>query len=320
MSVWLFILLAVVVLLLFSGGYVLVIACGKRKGVDWLDEQAMLKSNNAHLYPYIAASKRWLKDQNAQDVYTTAADGVKLHALWIPVENSKGTVLMAHGYRSTMLLDFHLGFELFHQLGMNILVPEQRTHGESGGRFITFGVKESKDMQRWIDFHNEKLSAVPMVLYGMSMGASTMLYLADRILPDNVKGIIADCGFTSPKEIISRVYKGALHLPAEPSVSIAGALARIFAGFGFSQCDTRKSLRNSRLPVLMIHGQADSFVPCEMSEQGYQACTSKKKLLLVPNAEHGVSFLADGFRYTAAVIDFLKEIIPGFQPPEKESE
>ena len=320
MSVWLFILLAVAVLLLFSGGYVLLIACGKRSGVDWLDEKAMQKSNNAHLYPYIAASKRWLNDRNAHDVYTTAADGVKLHALWIPVDNSKGTVLMAHGYRSTMLLDFHLGFELFHQLGMNILVPEQRTHGESGGRFITFGVKESRDMQRWIAFHNAQLANAPMILYGMSMGASTMLYLADRVLPDNVKGIIADCGFTSPKEIISRVYRRALRLPAEPSVSIASVFAKIFAGFGFSKCDTRKSLRNSRLPVLMIHGQADSFVPCEMSEQGYQVCTSKKQLLIVPDAEHGMSFLADGFRYTAAVIDFMKETIPGFQPPEKESE
>ena len=116
-------------------------------------------------------------------------------------------------------------------------------------------------------------------------------------------------------DIISLVYKRALRLPAEPSVSIASVLAKIFAGFGFSECDTRRSLRNSRLPVLMIHGQADSFVPCEMSEQGYQVCTSKKQLLIVPDAEHGVSFLADGFRYTAAVIDFMKETIPGFQSP-----
>ena len=315
MSVLLFIIFAVCLLILVSGGYVFAIACGKRKDVDWLDEQAVSKTSNAEFYPYIAASDRWLKSHGAQDVYTQAMDGVRLHGLWIPAENSRGTVLLAHGYRSTMLLDFHLAFELFHRIGMNILVPEQRTHGQSGGRFITFGVKESGDMQQWIHYCNRVLTAQPMVLCGISMGASTMLYLADRKLPDNVKGIIADCGFTSPQEIISSVFKTVLHLPAAPSVWVAGLLARVFAGVSFTQCDSRKSLQNSRLPVLLIHGEADSFVPCEMSVQAYEACTGKKQLLTFPDAEHGQSFLADGYRYTAAVIDFLKEIIPGFDTP-----
>ena len=148
------------------------------------------------------------------------------------------------------------------------------------------------------------------------MGASTMLYLADKKLPDNVRGIIADCGFTSPEEIISSVYRSVLHLPAGPSVWIAGLLAKVFAGFSLSECDTRKSLKNSNIPVLLIHGEEDSFVPCRMSKEGYEACPGEKKLLLVPKAEHGLSFLTDGLRYTAAVIDFLKENISGFSLPE----
>lgn len=313
MSVLLLILLSVGILILFSGAYVFIIACAKRKDIDWLDETAVSKTPNAVYYPHMVATDRWLKNKHAQDVYTRAGDGVQLHALWIPVENSRGTVLMAHGYRSTMLLDCHLGLELFHRLGLNILVPEQRTHGQSGGRFITFGVKESKDMQQWIRYHNRKLSVCPVVLYGVSMGASTMLYLADRKLPDNVKGIIADCGFTSPADIISSVYRSVLHLPAAPSVWAANLFAKLIAGFGFWECDTRKSLKNSRLPVLMIHGQDDGFVPCEMTLQGYEACTGEKQLLIVPEAEHGLSFLVDGLRYTSMVIDFLKENIPGFE-------
>lgn len=320
MSLLLFILIAVIILLLFSGGYVFFTACAKRDDIDWLDEQAVSKTANAQYYPYMVTSDGWLKDHHAQDVYTTAQDGVPLHALWIPAKNSRGTVLMAHGYRSTMLLDFHLGFELFHRLGLNILVPEQRTHGKSGGKFITFGIKESRDMCQWIRYHNRHLSLKPMVLYGISMGASTMLYLADKKLPDNVRGIIADCGFTSPAEIISSVYRSVLHLPAKPAVFVADLFARLLGNFSLWDCDTRKTLRGSRLPVLMIHGQADGFVPCEMSVQGYTACTAPKQLLLVPEAEHGLSFLVDGYRYTAMVIDFLKEYIPGFQVPEKESE
>lgn len=316
MTVLLFVVFAVFCLLLVSGCYVFVVACAKRKNVDWLDEQAVSQTPNAQYYPYIVASDRWLKDHGAQDVYTCAMDGVRLHGLWIPVENSRGTVLMAHGYRSTMLLDFHLAFELFHQLGLNILVPEQRTHGQSGGKFITFGVKESRDMQQWIRYSNRNLSLQPMILYGISMGASTMLYLADRKLPENVKGIIADCGFTSPKEIIASVYRSVLRLPAGLSVWVAGLLAKVIAGFGFRECDTRKSLRNSRLPILLIHGEADSFVPCDMSVQAHEACRNSKHLLLVPEAEHGLSFLADAFHYTEAVIDFLKENISGFRIPE----
>lgn len=312
MSLLLFILAAIMLLVFVSGAYVFFIACAKRKDVDWLNEEAVSKTPNAQYYACMVASDKWLKSHNAEDVYTNAADGVQLHALWIPAKNSKATVLLAHGYRSTMLLDFHLAFELFHRLGLNILVPEQRTHGESGGKFITFGVKESQDMARWINFHNGELSQDPMVLYGISMGASTMLYLADRKLPENVKGIIADCGFTSPAEIISSVFRKVLHLPAAPSVWVAGIFAKVFAGFSLWEKDTRKSLANARIPVLMIHGEADGFVPCWMTRQGYDACTGRKELLMVPEAEHGLSYVVDGYRYTARVIDFLKENIPDF--------
>ena len=316
MFLLLFILLAIVLLILVSGAYVFVIGCAKRADVDWLDEKAVSKTPNAQFYEYMVASDKWLKDHNARDVFTKADDGVTLHGLWITAPNSKGTVLMAHGYRSTMLLDFHLGFELFHRLGFDILVPEQRTHGKSGGRFITFGVKESRDMQQWIRYHNRQLSLKPVILYGISMGASTMLYLADRKLPANVKGIIADCGFTSPAAILSSVYQNVIRLPAFPTILAAGLFTKLIAGFGLWERDTRRSLANSRLPVLMIHGEADGFVPCSMTREGYAACTSPKKLLIVPEAEHGFSFLMDGYQYTSMVIDFLKENIPGFQLPD----
>lgn len=315
MGFLLFVLIAVFVLILASGGYVFFAACRKRN-TNWLDEAAVSKTNNAQYYPFMVATDQWLRDHNAQSVCTFAADGVQLCGLWIPAKDSHGTVLMAHGYRSTMLLDFHLPFKLFHRLGMDILVPYQRTHGKSGGNYITFGAKESVDMQRWIRYHNDHLSRKPMILYGISMGASTMLYLADRILPDNVEGIIADCGFTSPKEIIENVYRRVLRLPPLGSVHVAGFFARIFAGIRFSENDTRKSLANARLPVLLIHGSDDSFVPCDMSLQAYEMCTSKKKLLIVEGAEHGLSLLTDGFAYTTHVIDFIKDCFPGFSISE----
>ena len=152
-----------------------------------------------------------------------------------------------------------------------------------------------------------------MILSGLSMGASTMLYLADEKLPNNVKGIIADCGFTSPKAIISSVFRAVTHLPVFPSLWAADLFARVFAGFRLSEKDTQRSLKDSKLPVLMVHGVADGFVPCEMTQKGYDACTGKKQLLLVEGADHGVSFLVDKERYTQMVTDFLKENLEGIQ-------
>ncbi len=217
---------------------------------------------------------------------------------------------MAHGYRSTMLIDCHLGFELFHRLGFNILAPEQRSHGQSQGSFITFGVKESQDMVQWLRYYTSELGKQPVILFGISMGASTMLYLADRYLPGQVRGIIADCGFTSPAEIIGSVFRRVVHLPPWVSLWVTGLYTRIFAGFGLWEKDSRKCLAKSRYPVLLIHGEGDDFVPCEMTRQAYDACTAPKKLLLVPKASHGFSFVVDGQGYTAAVMDFLKEILP----------
>lgn len=315
MGFLLFILLVFVVLTLVSGGYIFFVAC-RKKDMDWLDEKAVARTPNAQYYPFMVATDQWLREHAAQDVYTTAADGVRLHGYWVPVKHSRGTVLMAHGYRSTLLLDFHLPIQLFHRLGFNILVPEQRTHGQSGGKYITFGVKESRDMHQWIRYHNDRLSSQPMILYGISMGASTMLYLSDRVLPGNVKGIIADCGFTTPREIMDCVYRRVLGIPPLLSIWAVGLFTRLFAGFSLDSCDTRHALMNTRLPVLLIHGDADSFVPCRMTREAYAACSGQKDLLIVEGAEHGLSYLTDGIRYAAHVIDFLKENIPGFSIPK----
>lgn len=309
MSPLLFVLICLIILTLVSGCYVFIVGCHDKKDIDWLDEKQAAKTPWGKYYPVIVSSHEFLRENHAEDVYITSCDGLQLHGLWIPAENAKGTVLMAHGYRSTMLVDCHLGFELFHRLGWNILVPEQRTHGESGGRYITFGVKESRDMENWIHFHNDRFGAIPMLLFGISMGASTMLYLTDRVLPQNVKGIIADCGFTSPAEILKSVYRNVIHLPPAPSIWAAGLYTRLFAGFSLWERDTRKILKNSRYPVLLIHGKKDGFVPCEMTVQAYNACNGPKELLLVENAEHGLSFLTDGYRYTAAVMDFIKKYV-----------
>lgn len=304
-----FVLFGILTILFVSGSYLFVLACVRKKEFSWLDEKELNKTPIGKYYSYIAQSHKWLTEHQATDVYINSKDNLRLHALWVPTDNPRGTVLFAHGYRSTALLDFSAAFAFFHQRGLNLLIPDQRAHGKSEGRYITFGIKESEDMRGWLKYHNQMFDTVPVLLFGISMGASTMMYLADQDLPDNVRCIVADCGYTSPKDIISEVFRRVIHLPAIPSIWIGDILARIFAGVSFYEKDTRRALASSRLPILMVHGKEDGFVPYEMSEEGYAACTSEKELILVSGADHGLSFLIEPEQYTDALERFLEKYL-----------
>lgn len=306
-----YILLAVLLLLLASGGYTFWAACVRKKELPWLEEEKLQKTSYGKYSKYIRHSVNYLKEHNAQEVSITSFDGLKLSGTWLETENARGTIILAHGYRSCKLVEFSMVLDFYQGYGLNILLPDQRSHGNSEGKIITFGVKECRDMKRWIGWVNRKQAGLPIMLSGLSMGASTMLFLADEILPANVKGIIADCGFTSPWEIISSVFRNVTHLPAGPSLWVAEMFARVFGGFSLRQKNTREVLKNSKLPVLMVHGMEDGFVPCEMTQQGYDACTGEKELFLVEGADHGLSFLKDSQRYKEKVLAFLDKCLGG---------
>ncbi|MBO5318097.1 MAG: alpha/beta hydrolase [Oscillospiraceae bacterium] len=305
MTVILFLLGAVALLVLVSGVYVFFAACVRRKDLPWLVEAQIKKTPYGLYYDGMRAADQWLREHKAEDVFVMSDDALRLHGLWIPAKDPVGTVLLTHGYRSTMLLDFCCAFEYYHDRNMNILVPDQRCHGKSEGVYITFGVKESNDMVCWLEYIRQRVSDQPVFLHGLSMGATTVLYLADRALPCDVRGIIADCGFTSAWDILSSVYRNVTHLPPWISLWITDLAARLFAGFSLKEKDTRKSLAASRLPVLLIHGEDDTFVPCDMTKQAYAACSGEKNLLLVEGADHGVSFLKDQRAYVAKLSEFI---------------
>jgi len=302
----LYVCVSSILLLLAAGGYVFYAACVRRQEHPWQDIEALKKTPYAKYVKYIAFGNQWLKDHHAQDVYMKSRDGLMLHAYWIPAENPKGTVILAHGYRSNAAVDFAMAYPCYRERGMNLLIPSQRAHGKSEGRYITFGVKESDDMLLWLEYHNRHFGSVPVIMSGLSMGASTMLFLADRQFPGNVKGIIADCGFTSPKDIIAKVIRSTIHLPAAPLLMLAEPFARLFAKLSLYEKDTRKTLANSKYPVMIVHGLADDYVPSYMTQQAFDACGGEKYLLLVEGAGHGTSFVRDRERYVSMIDQFLE--------------
>ena len=288
------------------GSYTFFAACRQTKRRNWLDPEELKGTDGEKLYPYISHAHNWFSTHEVEDIYVQSRDGLQLYARWIPAENPRGTILLVHGYQSTPYIDFSLVLEVYHNLGMNILIPDQRCHGKSEGKYITFGVKEWRDMTCWVDYHNKHLGNWPVILSGLSMGASTVMYMADEALPANVRGMIADCGFTSPYDIIGKVFRAVTHLPAWPFLWATDLCARVFAGFSLKEKDTRKVLQGGKYPIILAHGLSDNFVPCEMSREAYDACTSPKELLLVEGAGHGYSFLKDRERYTQTVTAFLQ--------------
>ena len=239
-------------------------------------------------------------------VYTKSYDGLCLAATYYD-NNSDTTILLFHGYRSDGKFDFACVVKFYIEQGLNVLVVDQRASGESEGKLITFGIKERHDVVKWAEFINRHYSPENIFLSGISMGASTVMMAANLRLPNNVRGIIADCGFTSANDIIKRVARNSFKINATPIIPLLNVGCKAFGKFNLYEIDTVKALSESDIPIFFIHGKCDNFVPCEMSELSYKAARGEKYIYLVDNADHGISFLVDPNGVKNQISEFVKK-------------
>ena len=255
------------------------------------------KSANDSFIPFretLRAGAEWLSAQEYETVTIRSRDGLRLSARFFPVENAKGTLLLVHGYRSNPGNDFGVACPFYRSMGWNILAVNQRACGDSEGTYITFGVKERFDLHDWAVYLCDRFGKEhPVVLNGVSMGSTTALMSLGTDLPENVRGVIADCGFTSPAEQLKCIFRSRFGVAGGLLLAVAGLFAKLFAGFGFSDYSTVTALKQAKLPVLFIHGEADTFVPIRFTVENYAACVSDKKLLTIPDAGHAVSYLVE---------------------------
>ena len=258
-------------------------------------------------------------------VHITAQDGTRLAARYYHHADGAPLAIIFHGYRGYATRDGLGGYTLCTKLGYNVLLPDQRAHGYSGGHTITMGVKERYDARDWAVWARAHFGPkVPIFLMGVSMGAATVLLAAGLDLPDNVCGIVADCGYTSPKEITRKCLPEYLPgLPVGPTYAIGRLGARLFGHFDPEDADCLAAVSQTRVPILFIHGDADGFVPYEMGKRNYEACRAPgKRFLTVHGAAHAVSYYHDNAAYTAETTRFLQECLDkaGFGAESEEGE
>lgn len=246
-----------------------------------------------------------LAAQPNETVEITAHDGEKLVGHYFPCENPERVIIAFHGWRSSWHRDFGMISDFWHKNNCSVLYVEQRGQNNSGGKHMGFGLTERFDCPDWLNWEIERCgSDIPVYLAGISMGATTVLMSASLPLPPNVHGIMADCGFTSADAIWEHIAEDNLHIRFSIRGAIADRMCRRKIQVGSKEYSTVEALKHTRIPVILVHGTDDHFVPVEMTYENYIACASPKELLIVPGADHGMSYFIEPEKYENAVKAF----------------
>lgn len=271
----------------------------KMSGTDW------------SLYaPLMEERKEYMMSQPHEDVYKRSGDGLQLHATYFPQEDEKKIVICFHGYTSKGMSDYIGLSDYYLKRGYSMLLVDERAHGDSEGTFIGFGCLDRIDACAWMDWVIRRCGEdVQILLHGTSMGGATVLMASGLDLPVQVKGIISDCGFTSPKYVFTHVLHSMYHLPATPMLNITDMMNRRLAGYGLDECNAAREVRKAKVPILLIHGSKDTFVPCSMCDEIEKNCASPVTKLIVQDAAHAESYYKDMQAYEDAMTKFIGGII-----------
>ncbi len=268
----------------------------KMAGTDW--EQYK---------PFIEKRKEVFLSQPLEDVQLVSHDGLRLHASYIPQGDEKKVAILFHGYTSEGMKDYIALSDYYIKNGFSMLLPDARAHGRSEGTYIGFGCLDRLDAAGWINWVLSRCGKdVRMLLHGTSMGGATVLMCSGLKLPGQVRGIVSDCAFTSPKYVFTHVLHSMYHLPAFPMIPIADWMNRRLAGYGMDECNAAREVKKATVPALIIHGSGDTFVPCRMCEEIYENYAGEKRKLIIPGAAHAESYYKETERYEMALDELLE--------------
>ncbi|MGM0866324.1 MAG: alpha/beta hydrolase [Bacillota bacterium] len=253
--------------------------------------------------------RNWTRTRNFESVEVETEDGLTLRAQYLENESPNGkAVILAHGYKGNSeqmpeITRFYYGE------GYNILKPDARGHGKSEGDYIGYGWDDRLDYKEWINLLINEKDEKSIFLHGFSMGAATVLMTSGEDLPEEVKGIIADSGYTSLEEELTHQLKYLYRLPAFPIMEVTSVVTKVRAGYTFSEASALEQVKKNRLPLFIIHGDQDELVPTEMANRLYEATNSMKELWIVPGAGHTEGFTMEEEEYKKRVKGFIEKVM-----------
>lgn len=251
--------------------------------------------------------ENWISDQsNYCDEEIESFDNLKLHGYKINNENSNVWVITVHGYMGSGAKMASYA-ENFYNMGYNVLVPDLRGHGKSEGDYIGMGWNDRKDILRWIDLILKENNNAKIILHGVSMGGATDMMTSGEKLPENVKCIIEDCGYSSVVDEFEDKLKNIFNLPKTPILQAADLVSRVRAGYWFSDASSVNQLKKAKVPILFIHGDKDDFVPYDMLDKVYNAADVEKEKLVVEGAEHAKSAYVNPELYWNTISNFINK-------------
>lgn len=278
------------------------------------------KAVDADFLKELNSAAEKIEKEPHETVNIISFDGTRLVGHWFPSENAERVIIAMHGWRSTWARDFGTVADFWAKNNCSVLYAEQRAQNNSEGEYMGFGLTERYDCLEWIKWATDKCGKdLPIYLCGVSMGATTVLMASGLDLPENVHGIMADCGFTSPHAIWKHVSNNNLHLPYRLRGIFADGMFRQKINMGTRDYSTVEALKNNYIPVMLIHGTDDHFVPVNMTYENYLACAGEKRLLIVPGADHGMSHYTEPEKYEAEAKRFWKDF-DSKRPKKKNSD
>lgn len=300
------IVLIIIIVAVLASGFVfeiLLVKRGKPMPTDKEGEGSpLLEPTGKELLAYNATKLDKFNALPKEEIYITANDGIKLKGL-LYRGTEDVTVICCHGYKAAPEMDYVAISEMYVEKGYSLLFPVMRGHGDSGGRYIGFGVLDAHDVKRWVEKAEDIFPGNDIFLHGMSMGATSVLNSADLFSYGEVSGIIADCGFTCPHDVFCHLIGEVYHIPRFPFVGSFELANMMLAKYDFHTYDVRYSIAESTVPCVYICGTADRFIPLDMARSIAACCVDS---MFVEGGGHAASYMLETERYREFALSFIE--------------
>ncbi|MDD6072103.1 MAG: alpha/beta hydrolase [Clostridiales bacterium] len=240
-----------------------------------------------------------------EEVSILSLEGYRLYGKLFSMKEGAPIIIFFHGYHGVSEWDGYGFFQICKEHGINILMVDERAHGKSEGKVITFGIKERYDCKLWTEYAVKRFGEqTDIFLAGVSMGAATVVMASELGLPENVKGILSDCGYSEPAAILKANIKN-MRLPVKTIYFLVSLGAKIYGHFDLEEMTSIRAVKDLTVPILFIHGKEDSIVSVSMSEELYEACGGSKERVVIEGADHANSAMSNYEVYEKTVMEFL---------------